>query len=60
MELQKVYYENHKEKQSAYNKVCHNEQVDCICGTRITRKTMFKPKESQSCKAVANVCNLLY
>ena len=42
-----------------YNKVYHNEKVDCnICGITITRKTLFKHKESPSCKVVANVCKL--
>ena len=60
-EKQKEYYEANKEKlinkTMDYNKVYHNEKVDCnVCGTIITRKTMFKHKDSTSCKAIANVC----
>ena len=41
------------------NKVYLNEKVDCdICGTTITRKTMFKHRESPSCKVIANACKL--
>ena len=33
------------------------KKLDCIiCGTSITRKTVFKHKESPSCKVIANVC----
>ena len=52
-----MYYETHKDQQLAYNKVYHNEKVECnICGKTITRKTMFKHKDLPSCKAIANVC----
>ena len=60
-EKQQEHYNNNQEElinmKMEYSKVYHNEKVDCnICGACITRKTMFKDKESPSCKVIANVC----
>ena len=57
----KKYYEANKDKlinkAMEYNKVYQSENVECnVCGKTITRKTMFKHRDSPSCKAIANVC----
>ena len=56
-ELQKIHYEHHNDQQLAQTKVYHKEKVQCnIYGKTITRKTRFKHKYLQSCKAIAHVC----